>query len=95
MDYEILFDVGFDEYEWDVEEKGCLDLSIKVNDLIISISFYHSVRLVQEIGFDIARRGFFFERNVIVLPDVNRANIEQAVEQLNKSGILRDLQSPG
>jgi hypothetical protein len=89
MDYQILFDADLDEYAWELESKGCLDLSIKLEALVIPVSFYDPVRLAQEVGDAVVMNGVFFERNIVVISKVNRTNIENAVKYLNISGGLR------
>ena len=80
MDYEIDFGDEFAQYEWETEAKGWFDARVKVGGLEVSISFYDPVRLAQEVKDALDQAGLFFEKNVVVIPKVNRENMEKAME---------------
>jgi hypothetical protein len=80
MDYEIDFGDGFAQYEWETEAKGWFDGRVKVGGSEVTISFYDPIRLAQEVQDALDQAGLFFEKNVVVIPKVNRENMEKAVE---------------
>jgi hypothetical protein len=88
MAYEIHFEDDFDEYAWEVEAKGWFDVDVTVDEVTVPFSFYDPVRLQQEIESDLSRDGVFFEKNMVVVRSVTRANIEKAMKRLERSGIL-------
>ena len=53
--------------------------------------FYGPVRLAQTIACDLERGPAFFERNLVVVPAVTRANMEAAIATLVKAGGCADL----
>jgi hypothetical protein len=80
MDYEIDFGDSFAQYEWETEAKGWFDARVRVGQSEVMISFYDPVRLAQEIQDALDHSGLFFERNVVVIPKVNRENMEKAMD---------------
>lgn len=80
MDYKIDFGDEFDQHASETEAKGWFDARVRVDGSEITISFYDPVRLAQEVEGALDRAGLFFERNLMVIPKVNRQNMEKAVK---------------
>jgi len=55
------------------------------------LTFYDPVRLAQEIEADLERSGFFFEENMIVVREVSRQLLEDAVKKLVATGQVNQL----
>ena len=91
MTYKVILPSDFDEYSWEVEKKGWFDFaSVEFDGLMIKLSFYDPIRLKQDIEAELSKRRVFFEKNMVVVPIVNRDSIEAAVKFLYESGNLVD-----
>ncbi len=84
MKVELRLPDDFDDYyAWEVEEKGVFTRAIASCDgREVPITFYDPVRLAQDIEEEIRARGFFADRNVVVLERVTRENMRAAAERL-------------
>lgn len=81
-DYRINFPDFFDGEEWVFESKGWIILVLTYRNKNYELVFYDPVRLMQTINDDLHSSQYFIEQNLIVIPNVNRANIEKVVLDL-------------
>ena len=95
MSYKIEYWDRFDADEWEVETKGYAQLVVVVDDVGVEFSFYDPVRLSQTVNDDVSRSGLFIETEIIVIPCVNRVNIESALETLYSTGALKRIAMRG
>ena len=89
MDYEINFGDGFAQYEHEIEAKGWFDAHVKMGEAEVVITLYDPVRLSQEVRDAVDRTGLFIEKNVVVVPKVNRENMQKAMEAVARGLDLR------
>lgn len=82
----------FDAYAWEVEAKGWYPDAILIFDgKRYVLNFYDAMRLAQSVEGDVSQDSLFFEPNVIVIPVVTRAAMEQATAKLVNSGRFKAL----
>jgi hypothetical protein len=86
-DYSLALPDHLDEDAGTIEAKGWLaDATVTLSDgRSLSLSFYDPARLAQEVADELDRTGFFAERNLIVVPNVTREQIERAVRELSET----------
>jgi hypothetical protein len=85
--FELVLPAHLDEDAAVIESKGYLSgVEIRSGDNTYMATFYDETRVVQTIADDLPADGHFFERNLVVVRRVTRAEIEQAVEHLSRSG---------
>lgn len=83
---------GFDDLL--TEAKGWFpDARLESEGRIYRLTFYDPVRLAQEIESDLERGGFFLERNLVIVPRVERKCLNIAVKQLIEAGGLAALKA--
>lgn len=79
--------ITFDDYAWEVEAKGWFnDVLVVVDGKRFHITFYDITRLTQDIEARLSEKVAFVEKNVVVVRNVTRAEMEQAVKFLASSG---------
>ncbi|NUP51214.1 MAG: hypothetical protein HOW97_28460 [Catenulispora sp.] len=89
MDYRIAFPEGMDDGDWAVQEaKGWVDVTVCWDGEERLLSFYDQTRLMQTIGHEMARTGYFAERSLVVVSAVTPENIEAAVAALAARGFV-------
>jgi hypothetical protein len=77
----------FTDYEWQLESKGCFFGAWMIaGGKRYRLNFYDPVRLGQEIEDELNRGNVFFERNLVIVQSVTRANMERAAAYLVESG---------
>jgi hypothetical protein len=92
MDYSLIFPDDFDDYVPELADKGWFALArLVVAEHRYPLIFYDPFRLQQEMNDELERRSFFFEPNLLVIPSVTRENMQQAVDDLMRSGGLSGL----
>jgi hypothetical protein len=93
--YRVEFPPYFDEVEHEITAKGYFaDLMIIVGDRRFRPAFYDPVRLLQDIRDELASHGAFVERSVVVVEQVSRTSIEEAITELAKGdfqGIAQEI----
>lgn len=86
------FPEDFDTYEWEVEAKGWFsEARLNAFGKEYQLNFYDPVRLAQEIASEHERGAVFYEPNLVVVKEVTRAAMEEAVDRLVSSGRVRSL----
>jgi hypothetical protein len=89
MTYRLGLPDDFDEYAWEVEEKGWFDSAyVEFDGLRIQLSIYDPTRLRQDVEEALSSARSFFEKSILVVPVVNRDSIEASVKLLYESGEL-------
>jgi len=86
MNYVIEIPEDFEDYEWEIESKGFLNINVKLDDKIFNINFYDRVRLNQTIEDDMGSGGFFFEKNLVVLEKVNLKEVKMFLDSIEGTG---------
>jgi hypothetical protein len=90
MTYRVILPDDFDEYAWEVEKKGWFNSAyVEFDGLKIHLLVYDPTRLSQDMEESLSSTRLFFERNVLVVPMVNRDSIEASVKILYESGELK------
>ena len=80
----------FDAYEWEVEAKGWFpDARLSAFGKEYPLNFYDPVRLAQEIASEHERSAVFCEPNLVVVKKVTRSGMEEAAQELVRSGLGR------
>ncbi|WP_019384413.1 hypothetical protein [Acinetobacter venetianus] len=82
QDYRIHFPDFFDDEEWIIESKGWIILVFTYKNENYELSFYDPVRLMQTINDDLNSSQYFLQENLIVIPNVNKRNIENVIQDL-------------
>jgi hypothetical protein len=85
-EYEIEFPERFDEFAWEAEAKGWLQVVVTIDGRRYKVTFYEPTRLAQDIERELQNRSFYLESNVLVIPSVTRAHIQKAVEAVVRVG---------
>lgn len=80
--YSIKLPADFNEYAWEIESKGCLEIDIEIYGNVYTFNFYDPVRLNQTIQDDLDSHQFFFYENMVVIPSVNIKNIEYFINDI-------------
>ncbi|WP_333663670.1 hypothetical protein [Acinetobacter sp.] len=80
--YSIKFPDDFNEYEWEIESKGCLEIDIEIYGNIYNFNFYDPIRLNQKIQDDLYSNPYSFYENLVVISSVNVENIEYFIEDI-------------
>lgn len=92
--YSIAFPTDFSNYEWEVTARGCFSgAKMTVSGKEYRLNFYDAVRLGQEIESELQNGEMFFEPNLVVIRSVTRVEMERAIEQLVRSGLVASLTS--
>jgi hypothetical protein len=88
VNYQVVFPFEFDDFEWaDIEAKGWLEgVRIVWDGDERTLSIFDDVRLGQAITVDFKRLGYFAEKSLLVVPNVNREEIELAVSRMAERG---------
>ena len=76
---ELVLPPNFGDYAWEVEAKGYCDAAVRVNDSLISVTFYDPTRLEQEIGDDIEAGRLFTLKRLLVVERVTLENMQSAI----------------
>ena len=85
--YSLAFAKGFDDYASIIETKGWYPEARRTfSGKQYRLTFYDPFRLRQEIEAELQRGRAFFEPNLVIVPSVNRQNMEKAIEYLIQSG---------
>ena len=85
--YRIRYPPHFETDGQIIEAKGWfLGVVVEVDGVEHYPMFYDPDRLSQECADAVARNGFFYEQNIVVVPRVTRDHIEAAVDKLSRSG---------
>ncbi|MFC9693809.1 hypothetical protein ACFTSF_34975 [Kribbella sp. NPDC056951] len=81
---------GFGDYDWfEVENRGLLmGGHLAYGDRTFPVIVYDPVRLAQDAASETENDGLFYEANVIVVADLNRATAEAAVSRLGGAGVF-------
>lgn len=79
MTRELVLPPDFGDYAWEVEAKGYFDAAVRVDDSLISVSFFDPVRLQQEIADDIEEGRSFTTKRLLVIERVTVDNMQSAV----------------
>ena len=83
--YTLVIDDSLEAGVWNT--KGFFPGSIlSVEEKKYELVFYDVVRIRQEIESEVSENGFFIEKNLIVVSDINRSEMEKAVEFIVNSG---------
>jgi hypothetical protein len=91
-DYSLVFPDGFEGYAWELEPKGWFnEARLEFQGRLYRLMFYDPTRLSQDIDDELQRGGVFFEPNLVVVPTVNRQNMEKAAAQLVQHARLGSL----
>jgi len=89
------FPIEWDEQDdFEIPVKGCLsNVIVHTTDGIKhTLSFYDPVRLSQEIESEINNgKAGFIERGLIVVPEVTKTNIEQAIKLAESEGYFQSV----
>lgn len=90
--YTLTFGDDFDEFERDWIDKGWYSQArVEFEGRLYELDIYDPVRLQQQVLDGISSAaGFFVETNLIVVAQVDRSHIEQAVAALSQRG-FRDV----
>ncbi|ENW96435.1 hypothetical protein [Acinetobacter sp. NIPH 298] len=80
--YSLDFPDDFDLEEWIWETKGWITLTINYRNQKFELNFYDPVRLTQTMTDDLHSQQYFLEQNLIVIPNINRLNIEKVIQDL-------------
>jgi hypothetical protein len=82
----------FSDYEWEIESKGWFSAAkIQIDGVFYRLNFYDPVRLAQEVESSLQNGVAFFEPNLVVVPSLTKANMEQAVQRLAQTQQLEFL----
>jgi len=79
MNRELVLPSDFGDYAWEVEAKGYCDAAVRVDDSLISVTFYAPTRLEQEIGDDIEAGRLFTLKRLLVVESVTVDNMQSAI----------------
>jgi hypothetical protein len=79
MNRELVLPEDFDDYGWEVEYKGYFDATVRVDDSLISVTFYDPTRLQQEITDDLEAGRIFTVKRLLVIERVTIDNMRSAV----------------
>jgi len=84
-DYEIVFPNDFAEYEYEYEAKGYLTgTRLVFGELEAELAIYDPVRLAQEVTDELGQAGYLACPNLLVVPEVSRKAISDAVARLSR-----------
>jgi hypothetical protein len=84
--HEIIFPSDFDEYEWLINSRGYIsDIIVLLNGDRYALNIYDSVRFSQDLKNGLSCADYFFEPNVVILPELNRENIISCINRLVSS----------
>ena len=90
MEVELHLPDDFEATMWDA--KGYFpNAKLTVGTTTYILNFYDPSRLAQEIAEATKSMGFFHEPNLVVVSQVNRTQLQQAVRKLAESNGLRQL----
>jgi hypothetical protein len=89
MTRKLLLGDDFDDHAWEVEAKGWFAAHLKIDGILVPVTFYDPTRLAQEIRDALVEPGVFHEQHVIVVQRLTRQAMEEAVERLEASLVVR------
>lgn len=90
IEFELRLPDEFEDALW--TSKGyCPDVELVVGRSTYRLMFYDPVRLSQDATDEIKSGDFFFEKNLIVVKQVDRRSLEAAVRWLVETGQLKSL----
>jgi hypothetical protein len=79
MGHQIIYPIDRDDYAWwETEQKGWIEVTVRWASGERMVTFYDPTRLLQSVNADLAGRGYFAER-VVVVPSVTREAVESAM----------------
>jgi hypothetical protein len=85
-EFSLIFPERFDEDAWLTESKGWLaGVTVVVGTQEYSPEFYDTVRFAQTVADDVRLDGMAVPENIVVLSEVTRDSVENAVLQLVES----------
>ena len=92
MSMNIQLDIPEDLEEGFWDSKGYFeDADLRVGNLIFKVSFYDPVRLAQDIEVELKYWSVFLVENLIVVPEVTRKAMHNAIAAIISSGQLEKL----
>ena len=90
LEFELYLPDDFEDALW--TSKGyCPDAKLVVAKSTYRLMFYDPVRLSQDATDEIKSGDFFFERNLIVVKQVDRQSLEAAARWLVETGQVKSL----
>lgn len=95
MRYQINFMENFDDEEWLIEAKGCLEIEIYINQKTYRFNFYDHTRLNQQLLDTLAHSQYFLDENLVILNVVNRANIINFLESVVDTKYMDSFKAQG
>jgi hypothetical protein len=87
--YDLRFPPDYESEEWIWTSKGYLVVELEVHGPTparYSLTFRDPTRLSQDVEAELADQPVFAEPNVLVVPTVDRASVDRAVEELASRG---------
>jgi hypothetical protein len=85
-EFSLIFPEHFDEDASLIESKGWLaGVTVVVGIQQCSPEFYDTTRFAQTVADDVRLDGMAVPENIVVLPEVTRGSVENAVQQLAES----------
>ncbi|GLR13241.1 hypothetical protein GCM10007907_20310 [Chitinimonas prasina] len=92
LNYSFDLPSDFMGYEWEVTAKGCFSgARITVGGKQYRLNFYDAARLGQEIESELESGNVFFEPNLVIVRSVTKEEMERAVEDLVRFGLVVSL----
>jgi hypothetical protein len=89
MKPDLILPHDFDEWEWETKHKGYVaGALVKLGERRIRINFYDPTRLSQDAEETVRSGHLFVITNLVVIPRVDRPEMEEAVRRLADSGAL-------
>ncbi|MDO5079765.1 hypothetical protein [Buchananella hordeovulneris] len=83
MDRELLLPTDFGDYAWEIEAKGvCWEVSVRVGDRLVAVTFYDPVRLAQDIAAELRGGAYPELRRVLVVPRVTAEQMRAAIARV-------------
>jgi hypothetical protein len=84
-EYEIVFPDDFADYEYEYEAKGYLTgARLLFGGLEAELAIYDPTRLAQEVDDEIGQVGYLACPNLLVVPEVSKKAISDAVARLSR-----------
>ena len=87
--YDLRFPPDYESEEWIWTSKGYIVVELEVQGPTparYSLTVRNPTRVAQDVEAELADKPVFTEPNVLVLPIVDRASIERAIEELARRG---------
>jgi hypothetical protein len=82
MSYSLILPDDFHDYAWEIEAKGCFNVSVNLKGRFYNLNFYDPTRLSQTVGDDLMSSGYFLDKNIVVIPVVNISEMEKAIQHI-------------